>query len=315
MGSELARALLLRRALRLLAPTDRMTITAIFAALLMGFVLGLLGGGGSILAVPILVFLLGVPAKSAIATSLLVVGATSIVAAIGHARAGHVAWRTGLVFGGFSMLGAFMGGRLAAFIPGNVLLIAFGVLMLGTAVAMLRAKPRSGAAAAAASEARSGTAPLPVAKIALEGVVVGAVTGLIGAGGGFLVVPALALLGGLSMRHAIGTSLVVIAMKSFAGFAGYATHAEVDLGLVLGFVGASVVGTLLGARAARAIDADRLRRAFAYFVLSMGAFILTEKAGLLPNARALPEAHGPAEEQADAAPAGAQPRDVASKPA
>lgn len=263
-----------------------MTVLAFLAALTMGFVLGLLGGGGSILAVPILVFLLGVNAKAAIATSLLVVGTTSAFAAIGHARNGNVVWRTGLIFGAFSMAGAFGGGLLAAFIPGNVLLILFAVLMLVTAIAMLRRKPR---APAHASPDETPKAQLPIPKIALEGIVVGAVTGLIGAGGGFLVVPALALLGGLSMRNAIGTSLLVIAMKSFAGFAGYAGHVEIDFALVSGFVVAAILGTVLGTQAARKIEADRLRKVFAYFVLAMGAFILTQKLGLLklgePEAR------------------------------
>ncbi|MCA9634844.1 MAG: sulfite exporter TauE/SafE family protein [Myxococcales bacterium] len=244
----------------------------------MGFVLGLLGGGGSILAVPILVFLLGVPAKAAIATSLLVVGATSAFAAIGHARHGNVVGRTGLIFGAFAMVGAYGGGRLAAFIPGDVLLMLFAVLMLVTAIAMIRGRSDDLERSAAATH-------MPIAKIAAEGVVVGGITGLVGAGGGFLVVPALALLGGLDMRRAIGTSLMVIAMKSFAGFIGYAGHVQIDLRLVATFVVASLIGTALGTQTARRVDARRLRTSFAVFVLAMGAFILVQRLGLVELGR------------------------------
>lgn len=257
-----------------------MSIIAIVAALVMGFVLGLLGGGGSILAVPILVFLLGVEAKAAIATSLLVVGATSAFAAVNHARSGNVVWRTGLVFGLFAMAGAFLGGLLSKYIPGEVLLVMFGLLMLVTAGAMLR-KKKGGDGEAKVDGHDHPPKKLPVIKIALEGLVVGGVTGLVGAGGGFLVVPALAILGGLSMRHAIGTSLMVIAMKSFAGFAGYAGHVEIDWKLVGGFVAAALVGTVLGSQVGKAIDAARLRTAFAYFVLVMGVFIVVQKTGLV----------------------------------
>ena len=133
-------------------------------------------------------------------------------ARIPHARAGRVRWRTGLLFGAAGMAGAYGGGRLAAFVPPAVLLAGFAVMMLATATAMLRGRHDG-----PGRQRRE----LPVARVLLDGVVVGLVTGLVGAGGGFLVVPALALLGGLPMPVAVGTSLVVIAMKSFAGLAGY----------------------------------------------------------------------------------------------
>lgn len=249
-----------------------MSLIASAAALVMGFVLGLLGGGGSILAVPIIVYLVGVEPKAAIATSLLVVGTTAATAAVSHARAGNVAWRTAIVFGLFAMTGAFGGGYLAEFIPGAVLLGLFAVLMLVTAIAMLRGKSRD--------VAERKDFELPIAKVALEGIVVGGVTGLVGAGGGFLVVPALVLLGGLSMRRAIGTSLVVIAMKSFAGFAGYAAHVEVDYALAATFIGLALAGSLVGAAAARRIDGERLRTGFAVFVLVMGGVILLQELAL-----------------------------------
>lgn len=261
-----------------------MLVIAIIASLIMGSILGLLGGGGSILAVPILVYLVGLETKAAIAASLLVVGTTSAFAAISHYRAGNVVVRTGAVFGVFAMGGAYIGGSLARFVPGSVLLMLFAGLMLITAVAMLRKKSTGSEEEAEPAEAKK----LPILKIGAEGLIVGAVTGLVGAGGGFLVVPALAILGGLPMRKAIGTSLMVITMKSFAGFAGYAGFVELNYSLVGAFVVAAVLGTFIGAWATRFIEAARLRQAFAYFVLVMGAFIMSQKLGLLPSP---PDAH------------------------
>lgn len=268
-----------------------MSIVAIIASLIMGIVLGLLGGGGSILAVPILVFLLGVAPKAAIATSLLVVAATSAAGAVSHARAGNVEWKTGFIFGGFAMVGAFTGGAFARYIPGNVLLFMFGALMVVTAIAMLRSKKRSDDETSDAPEGSRAPRDLPIAKIGAEGFVVGGITGLVGAGGGFLVVPALVLLGGLPMRKAIGTSLMVIAMKSMAGFAGYAAHVTVDFHLVGIFVAAAVVGTLVGTWLAKGIDAAKLRTGFAYFVLAMGTFVIGQKVGLIDLGKPMPDAH------------------------
>jgi uncharacterized membrane protein YfcA len=182
-------------------------IAGIALAVLTGVSLGLLGGGGSILTVPILVYVIGVPAHEAIALSLLVVGTTSLSALVPHARRGSVRWKTGALFGATSMAGAYGAGKLAHLVPATILLLLFGTMMLVTAVAMMRG-PR-----AAEHDAPEGPLrELPIVKIVLEGLVVGSVTGLIGAGGGFLVVPALVLLGRLPMRAAIGTSLLVIAM-------------------------------------------------------------------------------------------------------
>lgn len=234
-------------------------------ALLIGITLGLLGGGGSILAVPVLVYVLELEPKPAIATSLLVVALTSAVALLPHARAGNVRWRTGFVFGVAGMAGAFGGGQLARFLPGELLLTLFAAMMLVTALAMWRGRS---AAAPPAVDAHS------TSKIVAEGLAVGLATGLVGAGGGFLVVPALVLLGGLPMASAVGTSLLVIAMKSVAGFLGYASHVAVDYRLALGFSAAAVVGSFLGARLVSVVHPDRLRRGFAIFVLGMAAFML-----------------------------------------
>ncbi|RKN51226.1 sulfite exporter TauE/SafE family protein [Micromonospora endolithica] len=241
----------------------------IAGAVLIGIALGLLGGGGSILAVPLLVYVADLPAKEAIATSLLVVGVTSAVAVLPHARANRVRWRTGLIFGAAGMTGAYAGGRLAEFIPAGVLLTGFALMMLATAVAMIRGRRDV--------EGRPAPRELPVARVVVDGVVVGLVTGLIGAGGGFLVVPALALLGGLPMPVAVGTSLVVIAMKSFAGLAGYLSSVSVDWGLAVAVTAAAVAGSLAGGRLAGLIPADVLRKVFGWFVVVMGVFVLAQQ--------------------------------------
>jgi uncharacterized membrane protein YfcA len=234
-----------------------------------GVALGMLGGGGSILTVPLLVYVAGLDAKEAIATSLFVVGVTSAVGALSHARAGRVRWRTGLLFGAAGMAGAYAGGRVAEYLPGSLLLVAFGLMMLATAVAMLRGR-----------RAPEGTVhtELPLLHAGLHGVVVGVVTGLVGAGGGFLVVPALVLLGGLPMGAAVGTSLVVIAMKSAAGLAGYLHSVQVDWGLALAVTAAAVLGSVLGGRLVGRVDPDVLRRTFGWLVVVMGVFVLGTQA-------------------------------------
>lgn len=241
-------------------------------AVFVGVALGLLGGGGSILTVPLLAYVAGMDAKQAIATSLLVVGVTSAVGAVSHARAGRVQWRTGLIFGAAGMAGAYAGGVLAQFIPGTVLLIGFALMMTATAIAMLRGRKDVGVA--------EGGDSMPVGKILAEGVVVGLVTGLVGAGGGFLVVPALALLGGLPMPVAVGTSLVVIAMKSFAGLAGYLSSVAIDWRLAGAVTAAALVGGLIGARSTAKVDPDVLRKGFGWFVLAMSSVILAQEVHL-----------------------------------
>ncbi len=244
-----------------------MMILALVLSILIGVSLGLLGGGGSILTTPILIYALDVETKAAIATSLLVVGVTSIAGVVQHARAGNVEWRTGLIFGAAGMAGAYAGGFVAGWIPAKVLMGLFALMMLATAGAMFRGRKDPGGAA-------KGQA---VWKIVLDGLVVGVVTGLVGAGGGFLVVPALALLGGLPMQRAVGTSLLVIALKSFAGFAGHATHVTVDFQLAALVAGAAVVGSFAGSRIASLVPPDALRRGFAGFVLVMGGFVLYQQ--------------------------------------
>jgi len=235
-----------------------------------GIALGLLGGGGSILTVPLLVYVAGLDAKAAIASSLFVVGVTSIFGLISHARAHRVRWRTGLIFGAAGMVGAFAGGKVGALLPGALLLIGFAVMMAITAIAMIRGRKKI---------ATSHHGDLPVVRVLIDGVVVGFVTGIVGAGGGFLVVPALALLGGLPMPIAVGTSLLVIGMKSFAGFAGYASSVSIDWQVTLLVTAGAIVGAFVGSAIAGRIHPDRLRKGFGWFVLAMAAVILAQELG------------------------------------
>lgn len=245
------------------------TIIVVALAVLVGLSLGLLGGGGSILVVPLLTYIGGLDPKEAIATSLFVVGATSLVSLIGHARKGNVQWRTGLIFGAAGMVGAFLGGLAGGYIPGTVLMIGFAVMMIATAGAMIKGrKDRDG---------QSNDHHHPLWRILLDGLVVGAATGLVGAGGGFLVVPALVLLAGLPMTAAVGTSLLVIAMKSFAGLGGYLTSTSLDWPLVAAVTIAAIAGSFLGVRLTSVVPEKALRKGFGFFVLLMGAFVLSQE--------------------------------------
>lgn len=233
-------------------------------AALIGLSLGLLGGGGSILTVPVLVYVLGFAAKPAIAMSLPVVGITSLVGAGLHWRLGNVRVTTALTFGLLAMAGAFAGAKLAVFLSGGVQLALLAGVMLAAAGSMLRGNR---------GEADTGARPrlallIPVA------LGVGVLTGLVGIGGGFLVVPALVLLARVPMRQAVGTSLLVIAMNSASGFAGYIGTADLDWRFLAGFTTAAVVGALAGTALAARVPQASLKRGFAVFLLVMGAFVL-----------------------------------------
>lgn len=277
-----------------------MTTLTLAAAVVVGVTLGLFGGGGSILTVPLLIYLANVPAKAAIAMSLFVVAVTSMVSAVGHARAGRIRWKTGLTFGVAGMAGAYAGGLIGPHLPEALLLAGFALMMVATAIAMIRSRrtsqhsasqpgasehgasedctPEGGMQEGGMQEQREPRHDLPIVHVVAEGVVVGLVTGLVGAGGGFLVVPALVLLGGMPMGIAVGTSLLVIAMKSVAGLAGYLQTVPVDWTLALPVTAAAVVGGLIGGRLAGRVHADRLRRTFGWFLLVMGGFVLAQEA-------------------------------------
>ena len=252
-------------------------------AIFIGVAVGLLGGGGSILTTPLLIFVMGFEPKQAIAASLFVVAVTSAFGLIHHARSGRVRWKTGLIFGSAGMAGAFAGGQIGAHLPGALLLAAFAVMMAATAIAMVRGRREVQA------KSHGGR---PIFRILIDGFVVGLVTGLVGAGGGFLVVPALVLLGGLAMPVAVGTSLLVVMMKSTAGFLGYvlvfggpdaavawnpATSFNWTVTLVV--TAFAVAGSLIGAVVSGKVHPDRLRKGFGWFVLVMAAFILVQEVG------------------------------------
>ena len=242
-------------------------------AVVMGVALGLLGGGGSILAVPILVYALGFGAKEAIAVSLAVVGLTSLLAAAEHWREGHVRFRLALVFGLVTAVGAYLGAYLAGFVDGSFQLSLFAVVMLTAAIFMYR----NGRSDADEKRDHSGERVVGIlARFALPGIGVGTLTGLVGVGGGFLIVPSLVLLGGIPMEAAIGTSLLVIAMNSFAGLAGYLGEAAVPLGLVSLFSALAVAGTFAGTFLVRFVPEGALKRWFAVLLVLMALFILYE---------------------------------------
>lgn len=235
-------------------------------ATLIGLSLGLLGGGGSILTVPVLVYVLGFPAKAAIAMSLPVVGVTSAISAVVHWRLGNVRLLMAFTFGALAMIGAFIGAKVSVFLSGTVQLALLGGVMLAASASMLRggvgAKPE-----APVVEPRLGIL-IPVA------LTVGVLTGLVGIGGGFLVVPALVLLARVPIREAIGTSLLVIAMNSAAGFVGYLGTVRIDWNFLAGFTAAAVAGALVGTALAARVPQATLKRAFAIFLIAMGAFVL-----------------------------------------
>lgn len=256
---------------------------ATLLAVFIGIAVGLFGGGGSILTTPLLIYVMGFQPKPAIVASLVLVAVTSAFGLISHARAGRVQWKRGLFFGGAGMVGAFIGGQIGALLPGSLLLAAFAAMMGFTAIAMVRGRKK-----VAVSKKHAG---FPVFRVLLDGAVVGLVTGLVGAGGGFLVVPALALLGGLPMPVAVGTSLLVVMMKSVAGFLGYMVafggdtfiswNSEITLDwTVIAFITvAAIIGALIGSVLAGKIHPDKLRKAFGWFVLAMAVFILAQELG------------------------------------
>lgn len=262
-----------------------MAIGLLLAALpflVIGLSLGFLGGGGSILTVPVLVYGMHMEPKTAIATSLIVVGVTSLLGAVRYALSGKLDWRTGGVFGMAGMAGAYAGGRIAAYLPAFLLLLMLALMMLVTAVAMLRgrrpvtAKPGYAGGAALAAEPMA----LPVRTLA-TGIGVGSVTGLVGAGGGFMIVPALVLLEGMDMGTAIATSLMVIAMNSFAGLLGYIQHVHIAASLVVTITLFSVVGCIAGCLLATRVKPEALRKGFGVFILLVAVYLVYKQAGTL----------------------------------
>jgi len=261
------------------------SIHGLLLSVLVGVSLGFFGGGGSILTVPLLVYVFGLEPKQAIASSLLVVGLASLSGAWQHGRAGHVEIRTAALFGAAGMAGSLVGSRVAAHVDGTLLLLLFAAMMVLTSLAMWRGRRAPGGPPARERA---------IGKLLAQGLGVGLLTGLIGAGGGFLIVPALALWAGLEMPTAVGTSLVVIVMNSLVGFAGHLGHASIDFRLIGGVAAAAIAGSFAGSRIADRIDPARLRRTFAGFVLFVAVFILARETDVwVETARTAVPATGP----------------------
>ena len=248
--------------------------------LLFGFVLVVIGGGGSILTVPALVYVVGQSPQAAVTASLIIVGANSAIGALIHRAQGTLNWRVALVFGGAGMVAAYLAAGLSKLFAPTTLMILFALLMLIVGLIMiLRQAPQGGA-----REGRGLLATLisgiNLSWMRLEiGLLVGALTGLLGVGGGFLIVPALVMLVGLPMRQAVGTSLIVIAMNSLAGFMGHLDGPSIDLLVVGIFAAAGIIGTFAGARLAQRLKPELLRRGFALFIIGLACLLLIDNVG------------------------------------
>ena len=256
-----------------------MTLIAIAAGLLIGLSLGALGGGGSILTVPALVYLLGQSAHQATTASLLVVGIAAVVGAIVHARAGRVRLRAGAVFGLLGIAGSYAGSLASAAVPAGVLLAGFGLLMLAVAAVMFLRRSGPGPArraAPGASGGSGGSGGRHAVLVAAAATGVGLITGFFGVGGGFVVVPALVLVLGFDMATAAGTSLVVIAVNSAVALAVRAGHGglSLDWALVAVFTVAAAAGALAGGRVAGRVSPRRLTAAFTVLVVLVGGYTL-----------------------------------------
>ncbi len=250
-----------------------MALIAVAAGLLIGISLGALGGGGSILTVPALVYLLGQSAHRAVTASLLVVGIAAVAGAIAHARAGRAGLRAGVIFGGLGIAGSYAGSLASAAVPADVLLAGFGVLMLAVAAMMIIRRGDQGPARGGVP-ARDGRHAILVAAAATG---VGLVTGFFGVGGGFVVVPVLVLVLGFDLPTAAGTSLVVIAVNSAAALAARAGHGGLALNwpLVGAFTAAAVIGALAGSGLAGRADPRRLSAAFTALIVIVAGYTLT----------------------------------------
>ncbi|MBK8139205.1 MAG: sulfite exporter TauE/SafE family protein [Chloroflexi bacterium] len=233
-----------------------------------GGALGLLGGGGSILTVPALVYLVGQTPQVAVTTSLAIVGANSALGAYFHRAEGSLNWRVALVFGGVGMITSFMAAGVSKSVSPDLLMVAFALLMLLIGGLLTFA--------GSAMMKRGNTDQFQAWKVIAGGAGVGLLTGILGVGGGFLIVPALVMLVGLPMHHAVGTSLVVIAMNSAAGFLGHMSSLALDLPLISVFVAAGIAGTFAGVRLGKRLEANMLRRAFAVFVIVLAVFLLID---------------------------------------
>lgn len=262
-----------------------MEIIGYFASIFMGLSLGMIGGGGSILTVPILVYLFGTNPITATAYSLFIVGSTALVGGVSYLKKGEVDLKTGFIFAVPSFIGVYLTRAyvvpalpdpvfsVGSFVFSKPLLImlVFAILMVAASISMIKTK-KSEASIAELS---------PTAKFLLigaEGFIVGGVTGFVGAGGGFLIIPALVVLVGMPMKIAVGTSLFIIAAKSLIGFTGdLQHHAQIEWSLLTTITGIAIFGLFIGMYLSKKVSEKGLKKGFGYFVLLMGAFILFDQ--------------------------------------
>lgn len=237
-----------------------------------GLSLGFLGGGGSILTVPALVYVVGLSPQAAVTASLIIVGANATLGAYFHRDQGTLNWRVALVFGGVGMVSAFLSAGLSERVSSTMLMILFALLMLVVGVFMLLSRTPAG----------QGMSHRGWGVTVSSGAGVGVLTGFLGVGGGFLIVPALVMLVGLPIQQAVGTSLVVIAMNSLAGILGHLGMATLDYGVIALFVASGFVGAFAGARLARIVHPAQLHTSFAVFVMLLGAVLFIDNVGKLP---------------------------------
>lgn len=235
-----------------------------------GLSLGLVGGGGSILAVPVLVYVVGEQVKQATTESLLIVGATALVAGLAQARDGRVRWRVAMGFGAGGAAGAFAGTALNRLASPASILFALALVMLAAAYGMLR---RKGDRNAPEVEARNRALWL---RVLPAGVAVGFLTGFFGVGGGFVIVPALVLLLGLAMPVAVGTSLIVIALTSASALAAHLASGSIDWTVATAFTAAAVVGALAGSRLGAHLSSARLTQLFAILIVAVALFLIAK---------------------------------------
>ncbi|MEZ5287313.1 MAG: sulfite exporter TauE/SafE family protein [Vicinamibacterales bacterium] len=238
-------------------------------AITIGVSLGLLGGGGSILTVPVFTYLLGYPPKQAIAMSLPVVGAAAAAGAVAALRRGTLPIGPALIMGPATMVGSYAGARAAAWLDGRAQLVLLGVTMLSAAGAMWQ-RSRG------VTPAHGSSHPHPVL-VAGIGLAVGLLTGVVGIGGGFLIVPALVIVGGLPMVQAASASLLVIALSAAAGLAGYLRQVSFDWHVVGLFAVAASAGVIAGGSVARHVSGRRLQQAFAILLVLIAAYMLVKR--------------------------------------
>ena len=255
-----------------------MSISIIIAGLITGMLLGIFGSGGSIITMPALLYLLDVDPKSAIAMSLGIVAITATVTAVQHWYKGNVNLRITAIFGLFGVIGTFAGAKLGVITPVFIQLSVFAIIMYAAAWKMLKPAPKHKSVGAACAECADGFCDdLDYKEIAMHGIAVGILTGIVGVGGGFLIVPALVLLSGLPMKKAIGTSLAIVSLKSFAGFAGYAGAVAIDYSMMAVFSLIAITGSLVGSQIAHYLPANQLKKGFAVFLLLVASYILIKQ--------------------------------------